>query len=811
MLNYLNKYPPILYTLAKTKMELIERPNMKTIHYLNSISFEVFKTDCINDAINNGSNKPTQKDIQTWYSLLKQFCKTNIKTKGITKRIYSYSMNTPAGLGGRLFSGGSMQGIWGVYRGALMNQIGTDIDMANAHPVILKYICKKHNIDCPHLEYYINNRDACLSKFSNRSVGKTAYLMATNNDKYSIKRGLPEHFKSYDKEMKRIQAELIKIPDYNALFETIPEYKLSFNYNGCAVNRILCYYENIILQHAIHIINSTGLEIAILMFDGCMIYGDHYDNQILLQTITRYVEEQMPNLNMVWCYKDCDTSLVIPDDFDEDEYTHSGELRFVQDDNQAANLILTDLKDVLVCSKRDGRIFYKHNNLWISNTDTINNFLLNYIISSNICRLNENNSYVPYAQNVKSARNIRDAIIVKITALDYEFEIYDKLHYTTKGRIAFRDGVLDFKTKQFYTWDKITFEYYTPVIIQYDFEEYFKNPNLEDISTIKRDVFNILFGKKIDTALHFLSRAVTGHCEDKNWATYLGNRNCGKGVIYDGLKYAFESYVETFELGNIMYERHRNTDDASKKLYWLLDLEFCRLAISQEIPDNSNMKVDGKMLKSMAGGGDTIVARRNFDRKDTHFITDTTYMMMGNSDLNTDTKDTNEQRIEFSSVIQFKTQQEIDAFREQGESELCLSAYKVKDVTIKDKIKSDSWKRAIVYLLFQNYRDSPVSIIRELNCDDDMVSLRSLISQKYELTGSNDDMILVSDVVETLECHKKKLVNELSSMNIFVKKCNARSSMRNKLCFYGIREIVVNTSNDSDDCDDNTTNEDSVL
>lgn len=784
-------------------MELIERPNMKTIHYLNSISFEVFKTDCINDATSSGKPKPSMKDIQTWYTLLKQFCKTNIKTKGITKRIYSYSLNTPAGLGGRLFSGGSMQGIWSVYRGSLMNGIATDIDMANAHPVILRYICKKHNIDCAQLEYYINNRDACLSKFSSRSVGKTAYLMATNNDKYSIKRGLPEHFKLYDKEMKRIQSELSKKQEYSSLFETIPEYKLSDNYNGCAINRILCYYENIILQHAIHIINSFGLEIAILMFDGCMIYGDHYDNEILLQNITKYVEEQMPGLNMVWCYKECDTSLVIPDDFDETDYTHTGELRFVQDDNQAAMLILADLKDVLICSKRDdGRVFYKHNNVWVSDANYINNHLINYIISSNICRVNENNSYVPYAQNVKSARNIRDAVLVKILAIDYEFEIYDKLHTTTKGRIAFRDGVLDFKTKQFYTWDKIPFEYYTPILIKYDFEEYFKNPNMEDIATIKRDVFDVLFGKKIDTALHFLSRGIAGHCEDKNWASYLGNRDCGKGVIYDGLKSSFEEYVQTFELGNVMYERYRDTQEASKKLYWILDLEFCRLAISQEIPDSPNMKLDGKMWKKLTGGGDTHVVRRNYDRRDTHCNSDTTFMPMGNSHLNPDSKDVDEHRLEFSSVVQFKTQQEIDMLREQGASELVLSAYRVKDPTLKDKIKSDAYKRAIVYLLFQSYRESPVSIIREVDCDDELVSLRSLIDREYEITGNDSDMILVSDVVQELSCNKKKLIAELASMNVFAKKCNIRNPMyKDKQCFFCIKKRI------NDDGD--TTNEDS--
>ena len=75
----LNNYLVLnIYTLA---MELIERPHMRTVHYLNSISFETFKTDCINDATNTGKPKPNMKEIQTWYTILKQFCKTNIKTK----------------------------------------------------------------------------------------------------------------------------------------------------------------------------------------------------------------------------------------------------------------------------------------------------------------------------------------------------------------------------------------------------------------------------------------------------------------------------------------------------------------------------------------------------------------------------------------------------------------------------------------------------------------------------------------------------------------------------------------------------------
>lgn len=304
-------------------MELIERPNLNSVAYLNSISFETFRNDCIRESEEEGKKNPSSSDIKTWYDQLKQFCKTNIKTKGITKRIYSYSATTPAGLGGRLFSGGSMQGIWSVYRGLLMRGIGTDVDMCNAHPVILKYVCDKHDIDCPSLEYYINNRDKCLSEFGSRSIAKQAYLSATNNDKMSRRKDAPIKFKNYDREMKDIQSQLVKLPEYQDIFDTIPEYRLSKNYNGCAINRILCYYENIIIQHAIHVLNKHGVEIAILMFDGLMIYGDHYSNSQLLTDIEEYVESKMPGLKMQWSYKEHDNTLVIPDDFvceNVDEY-----------------------------------------------------------------------------------------------------------------------------------------------------------------------------------------------------------------------------------------------------------------------------------------------------------------------------------------------------------------------------------------------------------------------------------------------------------------------------------------------------------
>ena len=287
-------------------MELTERLPLNPIHWLSQLSYTDFVEQCLNK-----DKKHTIEECKTKFSILQQFCQTNLKTNGITKRIYSYATGTS----GRLFSGGSLQGLPSTIRGLFMRDgIGTDIDMCNAHPVILRYICKLHNIPCPNLDYYISHRDECLEKFESREIGKVAYLTTLNKDTLNRTKGLSLDFKKYDIEIKQIQKKLVQIKDYIDLVSSVPEIKL-YNKLGSAVNRIMCYYENLILQHVIHIITGKGIEIAILMFDGLMIYGDYYKDPDLLEYITYYVEKQMPGLEMKWAYKEHNTEMNVPEDF----------------------------------------------------------------------------------------------------------------------------------------------------------------------------------------------------------------------------------------------------------------------------------------------------------------------------------------------------------------------------------------------------------------------------------------------------------------------------------------------------------------
>ncbi len=116
---------------------------------------------------------------------------------------------------------------------------------------------------------HIANRETILAEFKNRDEAKELFLCALNKDSLS-KAIKHKFFNSFDKECKEIQKPMINIKEYDEIIETVPEDK-KFNWNGSAINRIMCYYENLILQEVISVINKKGFEIAALMFDGFMV------------------------------------------------------------------------------------------------------------------------------------------------------------------------------------------------------------------------------------------------------------------------------------------------------------------------------------------------------------------------------------------------------------------------------------------------------------------------------------------------------------------------------------------------------------
>jgi hypothetical protein len=418
----------------------------------------------------------------------------------------------------------------------------------------------------------------------------------------------------------------------------------------------------------------------------------------------------------------------------------------------------------------------------------IENYLMNMIYNSNIKKRDEKDQLQDFTTNTTRANSIYKCLKVLLYDVkNINYDLYEKFHTTTKNKLCFIDGVLDFKTKTFTLWENIPENtIYSTIRINRKYYDYFQAPNRKIIEEIKKSLYEPLYGEKTDKSLQFLSRALGGNNSDKTWASYLGNRNCGKGVEYDSLKYGFGDYVSGFELGNLLTSRLTNGSeclDASKKLYWLIDLEFVRLAVSQEIPTtNSGLALNSKFLKKISGGGDVIIARRNYDRYDTHFFIDTTFYIKGNSSLLADNNDVFETCLEFESTVQFKTKEQIEHLKEIGED---TQFYRISEPDIKDKMKTEEYSNAIVYLIMENWKNSKVEIMRDSSNDDTVVSLINQLKETYEITGDNNDIVLCGDIFNIFN-DKKKITLELSNVNVHKKKSN-KGVTRDKWCFFGLK------------------------
>jgi hypothetical protein len=294
-------------------MELIERIPLERIQFLEKMTYETFKQ-------HTGSCK-TEKDRKVFYDNFKSYCRGAIKTKGITKRIYAYSERIKDFSGGRLFSGGSIQGLKSSFRGFLVRDITTDIDVKNCHPMILEHLCKENKILCPNLSYYNQNRSDTLARLGDG--GKIAVLKAVNHDKINNK-NTDKFLKDLDKECKKIQVEICSLEKYAHITKHKPEAR-TYNWMGSAINRVLCVVENDILQVMVKNLTIKGIEICTLMFDGCLIYGDHYKNESLLRELEKDILDQL-GVTLTLIYKEHSQSIecdeVVEDEKIEAELSH---------------------------------------------------------------------------------------------------------------------------------------------------------------------------------------------------------------------------------------------------------------------------------------------------------------------------------------------------------------------------------------------------------------------------------------------------------------------------------------------------------
>jgi phage/plasmid-associated DNA primase len=568
-------------------MELIEKIPIDRLKLLKRMTLDYYIKL-------NPDSKYKKKEQQAHYKKIMKFVEDAVSSRGEQKHLYKFSDKTPWGAGGRLISSSSVQGLDKNIRGFLFNDITTDIDIKNCHPTILKYICKLHNIDCPQLSYYIENRDTIIQRLGS----DTKYLICSLiND--SKRRVLNDEFlKEFYKEAKFIQTQLALVDEYQDYFKSAYDNKPN-NPLGSNVNRILCYYENLCLQEIVKVVTEQGLEISTLMFDGLMVYGDHYENNKLLTDIETAINNKYKDIGIKLSYKEHSTDITD----DELQALEEKEEEFPElSEHEMAEEVLKKHPHFKYC-KLTLYAFDKETGLWTDNNSKHLNIIyesLKDIVGKKVLTTMKQKS-----------------VCIQITTMTIADNWLTDNANSSLGKLLFNNGYYDSTQGEcgmFYTE-------YTPDIVFMN-KIYIDLPQEVD-EDYKNDVLNRFFynplGKDVsDYYLQNMSRNIMGHVMKRIFLC-LGDGNTGKSTLTKAFIQSFGEYIGTF---NAECFNHKETSqDEAQILRWALLLRFKRIIFSNEL--STKGKLNGNMMKKVSSGGDAMVGRTHGKEETTftpHFI-----------------------------------------------------------------------------------------------------------------------------------------------------------------------------------------------
>lgn len=576
-------------------------------------------------------NKSTTKrhneyNISSEYSKLKNYCSSYLKNykQNIPYNVeYGYPKNKTIG---RLQSKTpSLQRLYNGFRGVLQNDITYDLDMKNCHPNILLGLCKENNIKHTVLYNYIQNREAFLQEIANdlninRSEAKSLILKSLNKvpltTQHNNKKIKSKLFIEFDKETSEITQQIyniIKNDDEYKKYDISPEW----NYQGKLVNLLLCEKENEYLQMAINYLNEKNIKISTLMFDGLMVYkNDNYDINNVIDDLNNIFK----NINIEWDIKK--HNIELEEDILNMEINNIKSFQG-NDIIEIGDYLLNDiLKDKLYLSDgsyyflRDDKIIQNH----INNIKEIERELYKIIIRQDLymkytVKKNEDGEDEPvYMKVSNNTTKINELIKHCLNCCPVDNNFIDNIWRYTQFKIFFNNGYYDFEKNKF------IYGKFNKTFIKID-RDYIQTNNENIRKQIYNKVLNPVFSiddeekdktqkELLNYFLYSLSHIIAGDVERKRFIVFQGLRNSGKGVISSLIENCFGKYIKTTNSGN--FEFKKNINDEAKALSWVLDFQFSRLAITQEINLSDNNKINGNAIKKFTGGMDSMQVRKNF-------------------------------------------------------------------------------------------------------------------------------------------------------------------------------------------------------
>jgi len=741
---------------------------------IHIVKTEIYDVDAMNHLCNCSS---ISTDMKT---KLKKY-KKNRKNINNVQVVYSWGKNMATIKFGRLTSNG-LSGFDKEIRATLADKYYFDLDMVNAQPVILSQLCKKNGWACPFLNQYVTYRKEKIAELMfdmgvSKEECKGFFIQLLFGSKIAWVLNHP-FLISMTNEMNDIMKNVSRAyPDIlthcQKIYKKDPSKKGKNPEAGC-IAHVVQNEERLILMaiHSSLIVQKRNMDVFI--HDGGLVRKLENELEFPVDIIPKCEKDVLDSLGY-------QISLAIKS-LADNKISFEGKARkylpndTLVSDSYAAKKFVEILDDAIVLDVNTGRwIFDLKTGMWSQDPQTLRSYLNVYSSEMIFYQVGfSGDDIFDYSGKESNIKNMIVNIDRHMTKVDF---VGTKCK-SAIGKFLFEDGIYDMKTKTFTEGFNPAIFFFHRILRKYS------NPDIQ----LKKKVHKILFedpyitGEQDVPATWFkrgLARALYGEVEKhKNCYVTVGEPNCGRGLLTGALLSAYDGYVTTFNPSVLMYNPHNSSDEA-KKLSWVIPIINTRIAIGNEITMDPKKFIDGTLLKTLAGGGDTIKARLNF-KDDSQFILQSIIFIQTN-DIGA-IKPADEAVMNRVIVNELKKSYK-ECPNPDNPNEM------LQDSGLKELFRTEEYKNAVFHLMADIYGEwvadgcpltKPDSLKQTASeWVESTTSIRSLIEDKYEITKKEEDWVSSREILDYLKQKRcvesdTKIGRELTKLgcSIIIKKVN---------------------------------------
>lgn len=565
---------------------------------------------------------------------------------------------------GRYFAKGglSLQSFSREIRHTIAGAFYNDIDMVNAHPVILLHICRGKSISCKILDKYVKNREKYINSVIKKNKNKTPddvkkTILSLLNGGYCDYEELankPEWLVEFKAEVDGIHSSICSLMK-EEFKEHTKTSKKNFNVKASFMNKLLCDFENNILMKMIEFYNIKEMDTAVLCFDGIML---PVGESCRLTECEEYIRETM-NISIKLKIKDMTEDFNINPTKRFDPHTFNWSMtadsthdilfedmlnESFSDETVARAFFSCVNKNIIVVNNDgDGYQWSEKHMLWETKTakelmrnipqlldvyfakiiEEIKDYIDksgetgNYELEKYWCQ--KNKDMVAYRKRLKSSRGLKDVFfIASVDLINVDFPLHlnvaHHLFPTLNGKVVdLKTGIERNRTRE----DMFSFE--CPVSLV---EPQFDNVN-RYMSSVFCDNFELIEYMKERMGVFLTGETLreidVWHGEGRNAKSTtcdILHRILGVGQFYNTInKAVFIENPKTHQAGGQTHTSH------------LVPLMGIRLGMCSEIKKGDEFNTT--MLKGLSGG-DPITYRKPYSSKEETFVSHAKLVLMTN-------------------------------------------------------------------------------------------------------------------------------------------------------------------------------------